>query len=146
MRSAALFGACLALLAGCQARPDVVRADEAWVRLAAVPGRPAAAYLTIHGGAQPVRLLAVESPAAGASELHQSMGAGGMMAMQRLDGIDLPAHGTVSFAPGGHHVMLFGVAPSLKAGDRMPLSLRFAKGKPLEVKAQVVATGDPAPY
>ncbi len=34
-----------------------------------------------------------------------------MTGMQRLDGLDLPAHGKIAFAPGGNHVMLFGVSP-----------------------------------
>ena len=122
---------------------------HAWVRLAAVRGHPAAAYLDLAGGPDPLRLIAVDSASAGSSELHESMktGPGGAMTgMQRLDGLDLPAHGTLAFAPGGNHVMLFGVAPQVKAGDRMPLAIRFEKGQPLQTQAKVVGAGDPAPY
>ena len=144
-----LVPAALLALAGCHGREAKLRADHAWVRLAAVPGRPAAAYLTIHGGPDPVRLIAVESAAVGSSELHQSMksGPGGSMeGMQRLDGIDVPAGGTVAFAPGGNHVMLFGVSPQAKPGHKMLMSVRFQKGLPLTVEAKVVGAGDPAPY
>ena len=116
-----------------------LRVDHAWVRLAAVPGRPAAAYLTVHGGKEPNRLIAIDSRQAGSSELHESMKSGQDMAsMRRLDGVDLPADGTVIFAPGGYHVMLFGVGPQVKPGDTMPLVARFAKGEPIAVEAKVV--------
>jgi copper(I)-binding protein len=134
------------LLAGCHHHGHRLHAGKAWVRLAAVAGQPAAAYLTIHGGREPNRLLAIDSPAAKSSELHQSMKNGDMASMQRVDGVDVPALGVVTFAPGGYHVMLFGIGPQVKAGDTLPLVARFAKGEPIDVQAKVVAAGDAAPY
>jgi copper(I)-binding protein len=138
----------LLIVAGCHRDDGKTKADQAWIRLAAAPGRPAAAYLTLHGGAEPTQLLAIESNVAGSSELHESMkmGPGGMTGMQRIDQIALPARGTLSFAPGGYHVMLFGVSAMVKPGDTVPLQVRLAKGAPLDVKAKVVGAGDPAPY
>lgn len=121
-------------------------AKEAWVRLPAVQGRPGAAYLTVEGGAQPARIVAVDSGAAGASELHESMGQGGMTTMHRLSGIDLPARGEVRFAPGGNHVMLFGLDGRLKPGSTVPLTVRFAEGPPVQLQARAVGAGDGAPY
>ncbi len=139
-------------LAGCN-HADRLSATHAWVRLAAISANPAAAYLTLHGGGENVRLVAIDSDAAGSSELHQSMktGPGGAMTgamtgMQRLDGLDLPAHGTIAFAPGGYHVMLFGVGPQVKPGGHITLAVRFEKGQPLQVVAKVVGAGDAAPY
>ncbi|MDH7637175.1 copper chaperone PCu(A)C [Sphingomonas oryzagri] len=147
MRIARIAPWALLALAGCHHEAKL-SADQAWVRLPAVAGNPGAGYLTIHGGPQPTRLLAVESPAAGSTELHESMkmGPGGMTGMQRLDGLDVPANGTVRFAPGGNHVMMFGLGAALKAGDTIPLSIRFEKGQPLTVEAKVVGAGDAAPY
>ena len=62
----------LLALVGCH-HGHRLRATHAWVRLAAVPGNPAAAYLTLHGGAEVMRLVAIDSDAAGSSELHHSM-------------------------------------------------------------------------
>jgi copper(I)-binding protein len=136
----------LLALAGCHHHGHRLHADKAWVRLAAVAGNPAAAYFTIHGGKNPNRLIAIDSPAAGSTELHQSMKTGGMAAMQRLDGVDVPAQATVAFAPGGYHVMLFGVGAQVKPGDTMLLVARFAKGDPVGMTAKVVGAGDPPPY
>lgn len=147
MRFAYAAPVALVAVAACHHEPKL-SVDHAWVRLPAVSGHPGAAYLVIHGGPAPVRLVSVESEAAGSSELHESMatGAGGMTGMERLDGVNVPAKGNVRFAPDGRHVMLFGLDPRLKAGDRLPLSLRFEKGQPLTVEAKVVGAGDAAPY
>ena len=142
-----------AILAGCH-HADDLRATHAWVRLAAVPGNPAAAYLTVHGGPDATRLVAIDSAAAGSSELHESMKTGPvigqmtgqMTGMQRLDGLDLPPQGKIAFTPGGNHVMLFGVSPQVKPGSHMTLAIRFEKGQPLQVDAKVVGAGDPGPY
>jgi len=138
----------LMALAACHGSGRVLRAEDGWVRLAAVPGRPAAAYFTLHGGPQPVRLTAVESPEAGAAELHHSMaiGPGGMVGMQPAAEVDVPAGGEVRFAPGAYHVMLFGLNARVAAGGRITLRLRFDKAPPLSVEAQVIGAGDPAPY
>jgi copper(I)-binding protein len=136
----------LLIATGCHHHGHRLHVDKAWVRLAAVSGNPAAAYFTIRGGKEPTRLIAIDSTAAGSTELHQSMKAGDMASMQRVDGVDVPAHGTVAFAPGGYHVMLFGVGAQVKPGDTMPLVARFAKGDPVGMTAKVVAAGDPPPY
>ena len=150
-RISVLAGVALLGLAGCDRHPaGTLWIDRAWVRLAPVPGRPSAGYLVIHGGHDATRLLAIESPSAGSTELHRSMnemqGGMAMATMRPVDGIDVPANGTVALSPGGYHLMLFGVAPQIAAGGTMPLAVRFAKGEPVIVKARVVAAGDAAPY
>lgn len=152
MRLSGLAALALVALAGCHHEAKL-SADQAWVRLPAVAGNPGAGYLVIHGGPEAERLLAVESTAAGSTELHESMkmgadhnGMGGMNGMQRLDGVDVPANGTVTFAPNGNHVMMFGLSASLKPGGTIPLSVRFEKGQPLTIEAKVVGAGDAAPY
>ncbi|WP_448663522.1 copper chaperone PCu(A)C [Sphingomonas sp. CJ20] len=133
------------LVAGCQ-QPAELKAEKAWVRLPAVAGNPGAAYFTLSGGDKPDTLLSVSTPAALKVELHESMkGEGGMMAMRPLKDVAVPARGTIAFEPGGRHVMLFGVGPNVKVGDKLPLSLAFAGGKTLTVQADVVGAGDPAP-
>jgi periplasmic copper chaperone A len=133
-------------LGACNREPRTIGADHGWIRLAAVPGRPAAAYLTVQGGAGPARLIAVESDLAGSTELHQSMAGDGMAAMKRIDGVDVPAGGTVQFRPGGYHVMLFGMSPQAKPGGKAMLVLRFAKGPNVSIPARLVGAGDPAPF
>jgi len=139
-------GAALALLAGCHAQP-VARLEvrDAWVRLAAVPGRPAAAYFNLAGAATADRLVAVTSPKVATIELHGGGMSDGMMTMRKLDGVDVPVGGSVAFAPGGNHAMLFGVDPSVKPNATLPLSFRFASGARMDVAAATVNAGGDAP-
>lgn len=136
-------------LAGCQQAPEL-KAEKAWVRLPAVAGHPGAAYFTIHGGPRPDTLVAVSTPAALRAELHESMkrseaNGAPMMTMQPIRDIGVPTGGTVVFAPGGKHVMLYDLGPAVKAGGTMPLTLSFASGRKLDVAAKVVGAADPAP-
>ncbi len=132
------------LLAGC-GKPAELGADQAWVRLPAVAARPGAAYFTIRGGAEADTLLAVSTPAALRTELHETVDKAGVKSMQPTRDVAVPARGTVQFAPGGRHVMLFDLGPAVKPGTRVPLALAFASGKKLELQATVVGPGDPPP-
>jgi len=144
MRGISGIVAAALLLAGC-GKPAELGADHGWVRLPAVAGRPGAAYFTVHGGAQADTLLAVSTPAALRAELHETMDHQGTKSMRPARDVAVPANGTVEFAPGGRHVMLFDVGPNVKAGGHIPLTLAFAGGKRLEIQAQIVGAGDPPP-
>jgi len=146
MRGFAGIVAAALLLAGCQGQPAALGVEGAWVRLPAVSGNPGAAYFTVHGDDRADTLLAVSTPAALRAELHESSKtAAGATTMQPVRDAPLPARGTLVFAPGGRHVMLFDLGPAVKAGTRIPLALAFASGKRIEVQAQVVGAGDPPP-
>ena len=127
------------MLAAC-GKPAALAVDGAWIRLPAVPGRPGAAYFTLHGGAADETLIAVASPRARRAELHESMANG----MRPTASVPLPAGGIVAFAPGGRHVMLFDLDPRLPPGSSAPLTLRFADGRTLGTTARVVGAADPA--
>jgi hypothetical protein len=133
------------LVAGCQQKSEL-KADGAWVRLPAVAGNPGAAYFSLHGGSAPATLLAVSAPFAVRTEMHESMkGDHGAMTMTPLKQVDIAPKAEVSFAPGGKHVMLFDVAPTLQPGAKAPISLSFADGKKIELQAIIVGAGDPDP-
>ena len=136
----------VATLAACQ-KPGSRTLDVTgvWVRLAAVPDRPGAAYFKLVGGETPDRLIAVESPKVATIELHAGGMEGGMMTMKPMSGADVPAKGQTVFAPGGNHAMLFGVDPSIQRGGALPLTFRFQSGKALKANAAVYAAGDMAP-
>ncbi|UZK65977.1 copper chaperone PCu(A)C [Sphingomonas sp. M1-B02] len=135
----------LALLVGACQQPAELKVEDAWVRLPAVAGRPGAAYFTIQGGDTPDTLLAVATRAALRVELHETSDQNGLKAMRPIRDVAIPAAGTVAFAPGGKHVMLFDLGPNVKAGERIPLALSFAGGKRLEVQAMVVGAGEMPP-
>ena len=133
------------LAAGCQQQAAETKVERAWVRLPAVAGRPGAAYFTIRGGSQGDTLLQVSTPAAVRAELHETMDHAGMKSMQPVRDLAIPAGGTLAFAPGGKHLMLFDIGPAVKPGDTVPLALAFASGRKVKVQAKVAGPGDPAP-
>jgi copper(I)-binding protein len=139
--------ACLAAiaLAGCGRGTEGVGVKDAYVRLPAVAGNPGAAYFTVRGGKTPDRLVSVSSDMAARVELHASRMQAGVMTMAPLDGIDVPADGSVALAPGGAHVMLFGLPATLKKGAEIPFTLRFKSGAVVGLAATAIGPGDKAP-
>ena len=134
-----------AALAGCGG-PDRVEVDDAWIRLPAVPGRPGAAYFTLHGGRSDATLIDVTANIAVRAEMHESMtGRNGMAAMKPLAQVAVPAKTEVAFTPGGRHVMLFNINSKAKAGKIYKLTLNFGNGGRLYVDAMTVGAAASAP-
>jgi copper(I)-binding protein len=106
-----------------------------WVRYL-LPSVPAAAYMTVqNNAAAPATLTAAASPACGMLMLHQSQDASGMSMMMDVPSITIPAHGSVTLAPGGYHLMC--MQPNMKVGDTISLTLTFQDGTKLNIPAQV---------
>lgn len=120
------------------------RVVDAWIRLAAVPGRPAAGYFTLVAGAAPVRLTGVSAPPARV-ELHAMTMAGGVMRMDRLPVVAAGAGASVRFAPGGAHLMLFDLPPAVRPGATLPLVFTFADGATVTAAAAVRTAGAAPP-
>lgn len=133
-------------LAACHRAPAEPKVVRAWVRLAAVTGRPAAAYFTIQGDRRTERLIRIETALARDTEMHGTQTGGGLSAMTRLEAVVIPAGGTVMFAPGRRHAMLAGLDPVVTAGTAVPLRFGFASGRTAEAEAKTVAAGEDAPY
>ena len=125
------------------AKDAALAVRTAWSRPAAAGGT-AAGYMTLINRGQADALVGAESPLAGRVELHASSMAGGMMRMSAEPRIALPPGGEVSFAPGGRHLMFVGVKRALRAGDRLPATLRFASGRKLPVEFSVTPGTPPA--
>ncbi|WP_426150322.1 copper chaperone PCu(A)C [Pseudomonas sp. DC3000-4b1] len=107
------------------------------------PNAPTVAvYFTVRNqGVADDRLLGVETPIAAEAQMHQHVGADGMMKMERVDSVIVPAGGQARFAPMGNHVMLLGLQDrsSLVEGGSFPLTLRFQHAGDLQVQVQVLA-------
>lgn len=132
-------------LAGCSG-PGPLDVEDAWVRLPAVPGRPAAAYFTVQGGPQTRALIRVTADYAVRAEMHESMSGGGHMSMRPIARAPIPAGEEVAFEPGGKHVMLYDLDPRAKPGATTMLTLTFDDGRRLYRKAWIVRAGADAPY
>lgn len=103
---------------------DVAMTD-AWAR-ASTPGQKVgAAYMTLQS-AQAVKLVYVESSShAEEVEIHSMTMNNGIMKMRKLDALELQPNKPEKLAPGGFHLMLFGLKKPLKAGETVTLKLCF---------------------
>jgi hypothetical protein len=142
----ALAGALL--LAGCERPPadGTVRVAAAWVRLPAAKNRPGAAYFRMEAGSEGTRLVGVSTPAARWVELHETEMSGSRTRMKRRKDIEFPSRGELVFEPGARHAMLFGLSPTVKAGDRIPLTFSFNVAPPVTLDAEVRAPADEPPH
>jgi copper(I)-binding protein len=109
-------------------------AQESPIRIAAPKARPTApggtgvVYMTIFNrGAADDDLTGLSTPIADKAEMHRTMTMNGMTHMDAVADLPIKANGSVTFAPGGLHVMLTGLKQPLKLGDSFPLTLNFAK-------------------
>lgn len=126
-----------AAVAGPEAKPGLSASGGRLV-LPAVPGNPGAAYLTVaNGNTSEATVAAVYVSDAERAEMHETKGG----AMAPLRTVPVPAGQSVAFAPGGKHVMVFGIAESVKPGGAAELTLTFADGDKLSVPLTVEAPG-----
>ncbi len=87
------------------------------------------------------QLISASTPVADEVQLHTMSMEGNTMQMRQVKAIDVPAAGTVELKPGGLHLMLIGIKTPLKAGDFIPVKLKFAKAGEVEVKLPVQPMG-----
>lgn len=83
------------------------------------------------------RLVKAAAPVADRVELHTHVMEHGMARMQEVPAVDVPAGQTVTFQPGGYHVMLQDLKDRLKAGQTFPLTLTFEHGGEVTVEVTV---------
>jgi periplasmic copper chaperone A len=111
---------------------------DAWTRATATGATAAGGYLTINNPtSQADRLVRVSSPRSPRVELHEMRDANGVMEMRQVQGIDVPAVGSVALAPGGLHVMFMELPTPFVAGETVPVTLTFAQAGDVNVVLEV---------
>ncbi|EQB03303.1 copper chaperone PCu(A)C [Sphingobium baderi] len=118
--------------------------DQAWVRLSPNKDTPSAGYFVAHGGASDVQLRGVLTDYALKVEMHESVSENGVMTMKPLSSVTIPAKSTVTFAPGGKHLMLWGVNDTAISRGKMQFTFLLSNGDRLLVDAVIRKPGEPA--
>ncbi len=110
-----------------------------WARPTAEGARAGAAYLSLDNtGGEADSLVSAASSAAGKTQIHETTNDGGVMKMRRVEGgVAIAPGATVSFKPGGYHIMLLGLKQRLEEGQHIPLTLTFAKAGTVDVEVYV---------
>jgi periplasmic copper chaperone A len=107
-----------------------------------------AGYMTIENRSTTAdRLLGATTEATPTVELHSMTTEAGMMKMEQLaGGIEIPAGGNVTLAPGGLHIMFLGPKAPFKEGECLAVTLTFETAGTLDVQLAVGTVGaDAAP-
>jgi copper(I)-binding protein len=120
----------------------VFTGSGAWVRNPP-PGRDVTAgFLTLAAEGAPARLVDARSNAAARVEIHTMAMEDDVMRMRRVDGLDIPAGGSIALAPGGDHLMLFEIDRDVLATGQVLIELVFENGQTVN---QVFEVRDTAP-
>ena len=134
----------VAALAGAAALPSVAQVVVAnpWVRGTVAGQKATGAFMELKS-ATDTSLVSAASPVAGIVEVHEMKMDAGVMRMNAVDKLALPAGKAVELRPGGYHVMLMDLKQTLKEGDTVPVTLTFedkaGRKQTVEVKAPVRA-------
>ena len=112
--------------------------EEAWIR-PAPPNTPsmAAYFKLVNQSGSDITITGVESPAFHMSMIHTTIVEDGVASMKHLDDINVPAAGSVTFAPMGNHVMLMGPKSPLNEGQSAEITLIGEDGARYSVEVPV---------
>lgn len=120
---------------------------QPWARATPKGADSGAAYLTVNNtGSAPERLSCVSSDAAAKCQIHEMTMQGGVMKMRPVaGGVEIKPGETVTFKPGGYHVMLVNLKAPLQQGKTVEATLKVDNGATVQVEFPVAAIGAPAP-
>jgi len=119
---------------------------QAWSRATPGGAQVAGGYLTIQNrGTLPDRLVSGSTGAARKVEIHEMAMNGGVMTMRPVDSLVIEPGQSVTFAPGGRHLMFIGLAAPLTQGQQVPVALAFEGAGKVTVPFAVQGIGARAP-
>jgi copper(I)-binding protein len=136
-------------LAGVASAADLT-IEQVWSRATAPGAATGAVFAELSNvGTTPDQLIGAEvaSTIVDKVEVHlSSKGADGVMRMAPVAAVEIPAGGGVALKPGSYHIMLIGLKQPLIEGQKLPVTLIFAKAGKVETKsiiAGIAATEAP---
>ena len=123
---------------------DTVKAEspkiiitEAYLNLPPPSHSTTAAYLQIANlDKSSITITGFDSTKATRVELHEHIHADGMMKMREVDQITLAGMQTEVFKPMGYHLMVFGLADDVVAGQSVDFTATMASGERIVFQAQ----------
>ncbi len=123
--------------------PAGISVSDGRLTLPAVSGNPGAVYFTIRNAGeadQAIRSAWVSGAAM--AILHETRTQGGTARMRDAGEVPLPAGGSVTFAPGGLHVMAMDIGGTLEEGGTTEVTLTFATGDKVSFPVEVRRPGN----
>ena len=114
-----------------------------WARATPKGASVGGSYMKITNiGTVPDRLVGGSTDIASRFEVHEMKMEGGVMKMRPVaGGLEIKPGQTVTFDPGGYHVMLVGLNKQLMQGEHFKATLEFAKAGKVDVDFIVESIG-----
>lgn len=138
MKASTALLSCLLLLAASNLARADIEVSAAYVRGLPPGVANTAAYMTLRNtGSEAVELTGARSSIAASVMLHDTMNHDGMLHMMHVERVSIPAHGEITLASGGLHLMLMQLQEHPAAGSEVELLLQFSDGSELSVLAPV---------
>ncbi len=121
--------------------------DHPWSRATPKGAKVGAGYLAIKNtGQTPDRLVGGSTSAAGKVEIHEMAMKDNVATMRPVaGGLPIEPGKTVTFAPGGYHLMFVDLKSPLKQGEKLTATLEFEKAGKVDVTFEVQAVGAQSP-
>jgi len=111
---------------------------DAWVREAPPGAATMAGYMVLQNNTSRSQVLvAASSSGFEAVMIHRTVVKDGLARMVHASQTELTPHASLTFAPGGYHLMLMNPKRTLRAGDRVDITLEFRGGLVLPVAYEV---------
>lgn len=105
--------------------------------------KTAAGYMAIsNNGTASDKLIGVETPIAKPAKIHTSEIKDGVARMKHVPSLEISADDTVTFEPGGIHVMFMGLTTVLDADQMYPATLIFEKAGSVAIEFMIDDTRD----
>ncbi|HEX5808712.1 MAG TPA: copper chaperone PCu(A)C [Anaerolineales bacterium] len=124
---------------------SAIQVGNPWVRTVntteGMGGSTTALFMKLQNNTDtPDMLLEAESDIADMVQIHLSeIDANGVSSMHEVQGVEIPANGSVELKPGSYHIMVMGLKQMIKEGDTVTFSLTFQKAGTITVEAPVKA-------
>lgn len=125
----------ICLVAACA--PSSPEITGAWLRAAPDGSALRVAYLDVSNPGPDDWITGARSDAHETASLHETLIESGVSRMRRRDRIEIQSGATLSFRPGGLHIMLGPPTRDLTAGDTVRLALTLESGRIVAADAVV---------
>jgi copper(I)-binding protein len=126
-----------------EAKVGTIEISDLWTRATPPKAPTGAGFMTIaNEGKDADRLVAAASPVADQTQIHEMTTKDGVMTMHEVEGgLEIPAGGSVTLAPGGYHIMFMGLKEGFVDGGKVPVTLTFEKAGSVETFLHVRPIG-----
>ena len=93
-----------------------------------------AAFMIIKNNSdKDINLISAQTDKSNVTELHTHIHTNGMMQMQKVDFIKIPAKSQTHLKPGSDHIMLMNLPNPIKEGDKININLKFDNNENLNI-------------